>query len=453
MKREATTETVEQPRTLVVGLGVTGLSCARFFASRGVDVVVTDSREHPPGLEALQQQYPGVPVYTGEFNKRAFAEAERIIVSPGVPLTQLLIRQAIERGAEVMGDIDLFLELAEAPVVAITGSNGKSTVTTLLGEMAKADDKVVAVGGNLGTPVLDILDSRVELYVLELSSFQLELVHRLKAAAAVVLNISADHMDRYESIDDYADAKAVVYRNASVAVVNLDDALAATLAETGRKIGFTLDMPVESGYGICGISSEQWLCKGDDMLMPVSELRVAGRHNQANVLAALALGDAVGLKMAAMLEAARGFTGLAHRAQFVAEKDGVRWYNDSKGTNVGACVAALEGLQPNDKSRTVLIAGGDCKGADFTELEDALSRYVRAVVLIGRDAPMIAAVVGEIVPAVRATDMNDAVIKAASMAIAGDRILLSPACASFDMFDNYEQRGEVFMESVRRLVS
>ena len=311
----------------------------------------------------------------------------------------------------------------------------------------------MAVGGNLGTPVLDLLDPAVELYVLELSSFQLELVHRLKAAVAVVLNISADHMDRYDSLADYAAAKATVYRNAAVSVVNLDDKLAASLAAAGPRITFTLDMPVGSGYGICGIGSEKWLCKGDEMLMPVSKLRVAGRHNQANVLAALALGDAAGLKMEAMLEAAGEFAGLEHRAQFVAERDGVRWYNDSKGTNVGACVAALDGLQPDDNSRTVLIAGGDCKGADFSELEDALSRYVRAVVLIGRDAPMIAAAVDDIVPAVRAADMDDAVRKAASLALTGDRVLLSPACASFDMFDNYQHRGDVFMESVRRLLA
>lgn len=454
MKQDESNAAETQLRTLVVGLGVTGLSCARFLARQGVPVAVNDSRDQPPGLDALEQCCPDLAIFTGRFDEQAFEAAERIVLSPGVSLKEPIIQQAIARGVEIIGDIDLFLQHAEAPIIAITGSNGKSTVTTLVGDMAQAAGVRVAVGGNLGTPVLELLDSNVELYVLELSSFQLELVHQLRAAAAVVLNISADHMDRYDSIDDYAAAKAVVYENASVSIVNLDDESAASLASSSRPVGFTLSTPPsKTDYGICGIENEQWLCRGAEKLLPVSELRVAGRHNHANVLAALALGEAVGLVLEPMLEAVRQFNGLVHRTQYVVERDGVRWYNDSKGTNIGACIAALDGLQSVGSGRTILIAGGDCKGADFTELRDTISNYVRTLILIGRDAPMIESVVGDAVSIVHATDMDDAVAKAASCASPGDRVVLSPACASFDMFDNYQHRGVVFMRAVQRLLS
>ncbi len=437
--------------TLVVGLGATGLSCVRFLAGMDIRLAVIDSRDHPPGLQHLRDEYPHVALYAGAFTANVFAAAERLIVSPGVSLQEPLIQQAISRGVEVIGDVELFLREVSTPVVAITGSNGKSTVTTLLGEMAKTAGVRAAVGGNLGTPVLDLLDEENALYILELSSFQLETIHSLRASAAVILNLSADHLDRYDSYEEYVQAKSVIYRNAHTAVVNLDDPAAMRLAENASCISFSMHSPQPGQYGICDLEGVQWLCRGEQLLLQTSAIPAAGKHNQANALAALALGEAVGLPMDAMLQAIRDFRGLAHRTWFVAEIDHVRWYNDSKGTNVGASIAALEGLDMADESRSILIAGGDCKGADFSPLAALLPAYVRALVLLGRDAPQIAKAVDGAVPGVNAADMSEAVRLAADLARPGDRVLLSPACASFDMYENYMQRGEAFMEAVGRL--
>ncbi len=439
------------PMTLIVGLGSTGLSCVRFLAGRGIRLAVIDSRDHPPGLQQLRDEYPDVALFTGSFDADVFAVAERLVVSPGVSLKEPVIQQAISRGIEVIGDVELFLREVSAPVVAITGSNGKSTVTTLLGEMAKVAAVRAAVGGNLGTPVLELLHEANELYILELSSFQLETIRSLRAKAAVILNLSADHLDRYDSYDEYVQAKAVIYRNAETAVVNLDDPAAMQLAENARTISFGMQAPQPDQYGVRDIDGVQWLCRGEQLLLQTSAIPAAGKHNQANALAALALGEAAGLPMDAMLLAIRNFRGLAHRTWFVAEINHVRWYNDSKGTNVGASIAALEGLDMADESRSILIAGGDCKGADFSPLATLLPTYVRALVLIGRDAPEIDKAVDGAVPGVNAVDMNDAVRLAADLARPGDRVLLSPACASFDMYENYMQRGEAFMEAVGRL--
>ncbi len=437
--------------TLIVGLGATGLSCVRFLADRNIRLAVIDSRNRPPGLQQLRDEFPDVALFTGGFDAAVFKAAQRLVVSPGVSLKEPLIQQAISRGVDVIGDVELFLCEVSAPVVAITGSNGKSTVTTLLGEMAKIAGLNAGVGGNLGTPALDLLNEKNELYILELSSFQLETIHSLRAKAAVVLNLSADHMDRYDSFDEYVRAKAVVYRNAETAVVNLDDTAAMQLADNTHSISFCTSSPQPGQYGICDVDGEPWLCRGEQPLLETSAIPAAGKHNQANALAALALGEAVGLPIDAMLLAIKGFRGLDHRTCLVADIDHVRWYNDSKGTNVGACIAALEGLDMADQSRSILIAGGDCKGADFSRLADQLPAYVRALVLIGRDAAQIEKAVAGTVPAVTAADMNDAVKLAAGLACAGDRVLLSPACASFDMYQNYMQRGEAFIEAVGRL--
>lgn len=454
MATETTNRQEAAPATLVVGLGVSGLATARFLAARGESVSVIDSREHPPGLQELQHELPDVPVHTGDFDPALFAGAERLIVSPGIAVSTPVISDAAKRGAEVIGDVELFLREAVAPVVAITGSNGKSTVTTLLGEMAEAAGIRAGVGGNLGKPVLELLDDDAELYILELSSFQLETTNSLKAQAAVILNLCEDHMDRYDSFDDYVTAKHVVYHHAANAVINLDDELAMAQAdEVANRIGFTMHEPHGEDYGLCEHEGIQWLCKGRQNLVPAADILIAGKHNQANVLAALALGEAAGIPLEPMLQAARRFRGLAHRTQFVAEIDAVRWYNDSKGTNIGASIAALDGLHGDDESRTVLIAGGDCKGADFAELKPVLPTYVRALVLIGRDAPMIADIIGDVVETVMAADLQDAVEQCRKQARPGDRVLLSPACASFDMFKNYLDRGEQFMRAVRSLQS
>ncbi len=439
-------------KTLIVGLGVTGLSCARFLAGRGVQVAVADSRDEPQGLEALNAEYPDIAVFLGPFDDRLFDSAERLVVSPGVPVGTPQIDAARRRGVPVVGDIELFVQAAQAPIVAITGSNGKSTVTTLLGEMAKACGIQVAVGGNLGTPALDLLDDAVELYVLELSSFQLETTHSLQAAVATVLNVSPDHMDRYADTAAYAAAKARALRGAGVGVYNADDPLVAAMGGSDDAWYFTLgESQDDKRFGVCPIGDGRYLCRNEQPLLAVDELKIPGRHNIANALAALAMGTALGFDLARMLDVLRAFRGLPHRTEFVAESKGVRWYNDSKGTNVGASVAALQGLDHGDDTRTVLIAGGDCKGADFTALTSVLGACARGVVLIGRDADLVAAAVPADVPSVHAGDMDEAVARAAELARPGDRVLLSPACASFDMYSGYAQRGDRFMQAVRRL--
>ena len=440
-------------KTLIVGLGKTGLSCARYLAAQGTALAVTDSREHPPGLEQLQALYPDLAIFVGGFLPEVFKAANHLVVSPGVPLSEPLIQAARDEGVEVMGDIELFARAAKAPVVAITGSNGKSTVTTLLGEMARMAGVKVAVGGNLGEPALDLLDESVELYVLELSSFQLESTWSLKPAAAVVLNVSADHMDRYPDLGAYATTKAAIYHQVEVAVINRDDPLVATIAGgVAQTLGFTLGEPEGDDFGLTAHQGKTWLSRGGERLIEAGELRIRGRHNLANALAALALGSRVGLPMNAMLTALRTFSGLPHRTQWVAERCGLQWFNDSKGTNPGATIAALRGFHSATESfRTVLIAGGDCKGADFTELAPVAALTTRAVILIGRDAPLLEQVLGESCRLLRATSLEDAVNKAVEVGHPGDRVLLSPACASFDMFRNFEDRGEAFVRAVEAL--
>ncbi len=441
-------------KTLIVGLGATGLSCVRFLARQGVQLAVADSRSEPPGLDELNAEYPDIAVFLGPFEDQPFDTAERLVVSPGVAVSTHQIDAARRRGVPVVGDIELFAQHVAAPVVAITGSNGKSTVTTLLGDMAKASGVQVAVGGNLGTPALDLLHDDVELYVLELSSFQLETTHSLQAAVATVLNVSADHMDRYASVDEYAAAKERVLHGAGVGVYNADDPRVAAMGGADDAWYFTLgESQHDKMFGICSLDGDEYLCRGEQPLLAVHELRMPGLHNRANALAALAIGSALGLDLTAMLDTLRSFRGLPHRTEFVAESVGVIWYNDSKGTNVGAMVAALRGLDCGDDSRTVLIAGGDCKGADFSELADVLEGRVRGVVLIGRDADEIAAVVPASIARAHADDMDDAVAQAAALALPGDRVLLSPGCASFDMFSGFAERGERFMQAVRRQLS
>jgi len=442
-------------RALVVGLGKTGLSCARFLAARAVEVAVTDSRAAPPGLEALREALPDAAVFLGAFDEAAFAHADTIVLSPGVSRREPLVRAAEARGAEVIGDIELFARHADAPVVAITGSNGKSTVTTLVGEMARAAGRDARVGGNLGIPALELLveGEAPDLYVLELSSFQLETTYSLNAAAAAVLNVSEDHLDRYDGMDDYVAAKARIFQGEGAAVINADDPRVAALAAqlpAGRVVRFGLGEPADGDFGVRTREGAPWLCRGEEPLLAVAELGLSGWHNVANALAALALGEAAGLARAPMLASLREFTGLAHRSQFVAERDGVAWFNDSKGTNVGATLAALRGL-PGE--RIVLIAGGQGKGQDFSPLRPVVTERGRAVVLIGEDASLIETALQGAVPVEHAGDMAAAVACARRLARPGDSVLLSPACASFDMFAGYEQRGEVFMARVREAVA
>lgn len=442
------------PRTLIVGLGKTGLSCARYLRGLGHGVAIADSRINPPGLAQVTAELPDLAVFTGPFQAEVFAAANRLVVSPGVPVAEPPIQAAMARGVPVIGDIELFARAVQAPVVAITGSNGKSTVTTLVGLMARRAGVQVAVGGNLGDPALDLLDPKVALYVLELSSFQLETTTSLKPRVATVLNLSPDHMDRYPDYSGYIAAKARIYQGAEVVVVNRDDAAVVAIPHQAAELGFTLGRPRRADdFGLLEQADGVWLARGDHPLMAAATLQIPGHHNQANALAALALGSACGFPEAAMLDALRSFRGLPHRSVLVGERDGVRWYNDSKGTNPGATVAALDGMvESGSSARVVLIAGGDGKGADFGPLAPAVARVARAVVLIGRDAPLIEAVLAGSVPLFHATDMADAVRQAAAAAHPGDSVLLSPACASFDMFDNYEHRGSVFTQAVERWI-
>jgi UDP-N-acetylmuramoylalanine--D-glutamate ligase len=450
------TKTSEQLPTLIVGLGKTGLSCARYLAARGVPLAITDTRADPPGLDAARALGAHINIAVGGFDPALFQWAKRLVVSPGVPVAEPLIQAAVVRGVEAVGDIELFarhLAVSQkgVKVAAITGANGKSTVTTLLGEMAKDAGRDVRVGGNLGTPALDLLsDKTPDLYVLELSSFQLETTCSLDAKAAVVLNITPDHMDRYATVADYAAAKQRVYHGGGVMVVNRDDPMVMAMADSTRRVvSFGLDAPAPGQFGILTLANEEWLAKGDRTILKARELRIAGRHNQANALAALALGEALGLPLESMRETLKHFAGLPHRTQWVAETNGINWYNDSKGTNVGATLSAIHGLT----GPLVLIAGGMGKGADFSELKPAVAVKVRAVVLIGVDAPKIEAALAGVVPVLHASDMSDAVNKARAAAQAGDSVLLSPACASFDMFNGYDHRGEMFMAAVRRLAA
>ena len=442
---------MKAPNTIIVGLGKTGLSCARFLRRRGWPVTVMDSRSEPAALDALRHELPEVPTVLGGLDKALLARAELVVVSPGVPLSQPVIAEAIARGVPVVGDIELFADQARAPVVAVTGSNGKSTVTSLVGDMIRQAGCDVRVGGNIGTPALELLqDSEPDFYVLELSSFQLETTHSLAAAVAVVLNISEDHLDRYRDMTDYIQAKRRIYRGDGVMVINLDDPVVSQWCEPVRQwYGFTLAEPENSNqFGLLHIGDEDWLCLGCEPLLPVSALKVAGRHNVANVLAALALGTAARLPMDAMIEAARRFAGLPHRCQWVAGRNGVSWYNDSKATNVGATVAAIGGMT----GQVVLIAGGQGKGQDFSPLRPVVAEKCRAVILMGQDASLLAAALGDAAPVRYAANMGEAVACAGEAAEPGDAVLLSPACASFDMFAGFEDRGEQFCAAVERLL-
>ena len=434
--------------TLVLGLGKTGLSVARFLSAQGVSFAVMDSRATPPNVDELLSEFPETTCYLGSLNADVMCAATRIIASPGIALATPEIEKARSLGIEVIGDIELFAREAKKPVIAITGSNGKTTVATLLDLMAKEAGVKVGTGGNIGMPALELLTLKgIELYVLELSSFQLETTHSLKCKAASILNVTEDHLDRYSGrMDLYAAAKAKIYDRCQNKVVNRDDKLVVELAHDNYATTFGSDAPSDDNYGLVTVDGVTWLVKGDKKLLSTADMKVAGSHNETNALATLALAEAAGLPLEPCLQVLRDFAGLPHRTQWVAESNGINWFNDSKGTNVGATVAALQGL-PN---KTVLIAGGQGKGADFTPLANVVQDYARAVVLFGEDAEQIALALKGDIPIVFATDMTSAVKQAHELANIGDNILLSPACASFDMFTSYENRGDVFIDTVKK---
>ena len=437
---------------IVVGLGKSGMSLVRFLARQGVPFAVADTRENPPELATLRAQYPQVEVRCGELDAGFLCRASELYVSPGLSLRTPALVEAVARGVRLSGDIDLFARHAKAPIVAITGSNAKSTVTTLVGEMAAAAGKRVAVGGNLGTPALDLLADDVELYVLELSSFQLETCERLGAEVATCLNVSEDHMDRYDGMADYHLAKHRIFRGARQVVVNRADALSRPLiADSVPCWTFGTNKPDFKAFGLVEEGGEKYLAFQFEALMPVRELKIRGAHNQSNALAALALGHAVGLPFEPMLQTLREFAGLAHRCQWVGERAGVSFYDDSKATNVGAALAAIEGLGADIDGKLVLLAGGDGKGADFSALREPVAKFCRAVVLLGRDAELVGAALSDETPKVRVQTLDEAVRKAAELARPGDAVLLSPACASLDMFKNFEERGRLFARAVEEI--
>lgn len=434
-------------RILVLGLGETGLSMARWLARRGALVRAADSRPQPPNVEALSRELPQVQLDAGPFRASSFDDADLIAISPGVPVAEPLVQAALARGVPVVGDIELFARAKPegARVIAITGSNGKSTVTAMAGAIAQAAGRRSVMAGNFGLPVLDALDADplTELYVLELSSFQLETTASLDPAAATMLNLSQDHLDRYDGMEDYAAAKARIFLGTGVQVLNRDDAWSMKMRLPGRELRtFGLGAPAAgTDWGVVAAQGRDWLARGGERLMPLGELGVPGLHNAANALAAMALCSEVGIDAAPMLEALRAFDGLPHRMRPVAERDAIVFYDDSKGTNVGATVAALGGLG----KRCVLIAGGDGKGQDFAPLAEPVRAHARAVVLIGRDRELIAGALASTgVPLLRADSLDAAIRLAFDAASPGEAVLLSPACASYDMFRSYVHRGEEF---------
>lgn len=438
---------------IVVGLGKSGLSLVRYLASQGVPFAVVDTRSNPPELASIQAEFPQLEVHCGGLDAEFLCKAKTLYVSPGLSLQTPALQEAAKRGVKLSGDIDLFSKLAKAPIVAITGSNGKSTVTTLVGEMAKAAGKNVAVGGNLGKPALSMLADDVDLYVLELSSFQLESCELLNAEVATVLNITEDHMDRYADLQAYHRAKHRIFRGAKQVVVNLDDPLSNPLvAEQVTRWEFTSQSKQAfNGFKLDSLQGEAWIVFENKPLLPLSQLKIRGRHNYANAMAALALGHAVGLPFPAMIEALIEFKGLEHRCQWAAEQAGVSYYNDSKATNIGAALAAIEGLGGDIAGKLILIAGGDGKGADFRTLKQSISRYCRAIVLLGRDAPLIEKVLEPDMPRVYVQSIEEAVAQATQFAQAGDAVLLAPACASWDMFKDFEERGKLFTKAAQEI--
>lgn len=437
-------------RWLVFGMGKTGLSCARFLAREGRSVRVIDTRPAPP-MRAEIEALPGVECHAGEVDTDMLEGMDAVVVSPGIALDHPLILAANRAGLPILGDIELFARMAPAPYVAVTGSNGKSTVTTLVAEIIAADRQRVKAGANLGTPALDLLEPPVPAwYVLELSSFQLELTESLAPAVACILNLSADHLDRHGSFAAYRAAKARILTHAHAAVLNADDPEVASLAPRDIPIRWvSLRGPRPGTYSVGLHEGQRYFMHGEEELFPASLLRIEGEHNEFNALAAIAMTDAIGISRAAQRAVLASFEGLPHRCRLVLEDGGIAWFNDSKGTNVGASAAAIAGIF--GRRRGVLIAGGQGKGADFTPLRDALASRVHTVVLIGEDAPALAAAIGDAAHVVHAGSLEEAVALARAAAQPGDAVLLSPACASLDMFDNYEARGRVFETAVREL--
>ncbi|MFV2032874.1 MAG: UDP-N-acetylmuramoyl-L-alanine--D-glutamate ligase [Gammaproteobacteria bacterium] len=429
---------------LVVGLGLTGFSVASYLLELGYRCKVQDDRDIPPYLAQLRNRFPKVEIKKQALDTDLIEWADALVVSPGLSIQASQIRLAAEMGKRIIGDIELFAQAADKPVVAITGSNGKSTVTRLLGDMIECDGKQAGVGGNIGTPALDLLQTRVDLYVLELSSYQLETTYSLRPRVATVLNVSEDHLDRYPGYTDYIQAKLHIYQGARVCVSNADD---ETTRHDATDITFSLNPGVEADFGLIH-DDGTWLAHRDEAWLNVDELKISGRHNWANCLAAMALAHETGISKPAIIEAMKQFPGIPHRSQWVAEADGVEWINDSKATNVGAAKASIEG---RDRP-IILIAGGQSKGAGMSVLRPVIEKRVKLVLLMGEDADIIERAWRGATRIERVDSMKCAVARAYAQAEPGDCVLLAPACASFDMYEKFEARGDDFMQQVRSLL-
>ncbi|CDZ75850.1 UDP-N-acetylmuramoylalanine--D-glutamate ligase [Legionella massiliensis] len=448
---------MSQSLYLVAGLGQTGHSIAGYLRRRNKPFIVFDTRHSVKGLADFTREFPGVDVFLGELPSTVYEQLAAIIASPGVALDEPFMQEAVRRNIPIYGDIECLARELNSPIIAITGTNGKSTVTTLIGEMAREAGLEVAVAGNIGLPVLDLLDDdkHYDLWVLELSSFQLDLTHSLAPVAATILNISPDHLDRHHSLAAYIDAKQRIYNHTDFLLYNREDN--QTIPSSKRVGGeaamasYGLDEPADGQWGIIEQDGKTYLAQGKELILAIEQIRLKGKHNWQNALAACALATAAGIKREAMVKVLETFSGLAHRCQWVRSLDGVDWINDSKGTNIGAAISAISGIGGSMQGKIVLIAGGVGKGADFTELRTPVADYVRSVVLIGEDADKIEDAISDVVPVLRAPSLDSAVTLAKSQAMPGDVVLLSPACASFDMFDNFNHRGETFAKLVGNL--
>ncbi|NBX84014.1 MAG: UDP-N-acetylmuramoyl-L-alanine--D-glutamate ligase [Gammaproteobacteria bacterium] len=437
---------------LVLGLGKTGFSIARYMQHMGKNFAIYDTRLNPPDLDKFKQAFPNIAVYCQAYEDALLDSVEKIICSPGVSPSESIMQKALERHIPIESELDCLADEISVPVIAITGSNGKSTVTTLVGEMAKRAGLKVAVGGNLGTPVLDmLLDAHdYDLWVLELSSFQLNFMHRLRIKAATILNISPDHLDWHGSMDNYIAAKHQIYKHAEYVIFNRDDMHTYPHNVTGISQSFGLSIPVsDTEWGLSNMD----LMQGHEVWISVRDLKLQGQHNWMNVLAAMGLAHAAAIEKKAIIDVLKSFSGLSHRTQWAGAINGIVFINDSKGTNLGATQAAIEGIGPTISGKLILIAGGLGKGADFSPLRETLQHYVKKVILIGKDADLLAQYWEGAALLQKVASLQQAVIEAHASATAGDLVLLSPACASFDMFKGYEHRGEEFVKYVRELMT
>lgn len=438
---------------VVAGLGISGVAAVNFLHEHGYRVAVTDSRKTPPGHDQIPSD---VQTSFGQLDQELLLQAEEIVISPGLDPQLPEIQAAIAQGIAVVSEIQILRRFTDKPIIAITGSNAKSTVTTLIGLMAKDAGVKVAVGGNLGRPALDLTKDDPELYILELSSFQLETTSNLHAEVAVILNMSEDHLDRHGDMMGYHTAKHRIFQGVKKVVYNRDDSLTRPLVPDATPMqSFGLNAPDMNQYGILKENDgTMWLARGRERLLKSSEMYIQGTHNIANALACLALGEAIGLPLASMLETLKTFKGLEHRCEFVKEVQGVRYYNDSKGTNIGATLAAIDGLgaaiEPQ-QGKVAIILGGQGKGQDFTALRDALRKYAKLAVLIGEDRAVIEQAIAGTITLLHAASLQEAVELCQQHTQAHDVVLLSPACASFDMFKGYSERGHQFVECVNTL--